>query len=119
MKNFKSNIPKEDLAMKQGDTFSTTFEFTEEGGTPLDLDGYEFFMQARFTPRGDKHLDISSTTGEISYQGGGVVIVSIPHTTTTNIGRGKYVYDLEARKGAVVRTLVSGIIWVEADITYE
>lgn len=119
MNIFKSNIPKEDLAMKQGDTFSTTFEFTEEGGTPLDLDGYEFFMQARLTPRGEKHLDISSTTGEIFYQGGGVVIVSIPHTTTTNIGRGKYVYDLEARKGPVVRTLVSGIIWVEADITYE
>lgn len=105
-----------DWRVYAGDTTTRTITLTDTGGAPVDLAGWEEWRACwRPYPSSRTMVDLPVDASRASE---GVVVVSVP-TEASAVGGGlrSGVWDLQARRGEVVRTWVRGrIIW-EEDVT--
>ena len=101
--------PKANLEAYQGDTWSQTFRFLDEG-TPVDLTSATVEAWARDTTGGIYELAV--TVGPAA---GEVTIAFVDETVPRDI----YDYDVEVTIDGAVRTWVRGRLQVLRDVTNE
>lgn len=112
------------LVCDQGSTFTTSLEWQDGAGSPIDLTGYSARMQVRTEwaddegPATDPVLDL--TDADAITLGGalGTVVVTVDDAATEAIPYGRYVYDLElVDVDGVVTRLVQGRFTVRPEVT--
>jgi len=108
---------KANIIIDQGADYSTVLTVTNDDGTATDLDGYTAAGEMR------KHYTSSTATATFvisfsSDRSDGLITISLPRSTTTNIPAGRYVYDVEITSSGDKRTrLVEGIATVTPQVT--
>jgi hypothetical protein len=108
---------KANIIIDQGADYSTVLTVTNDDGTATDLDGY--------TAAGEMRKHYTSSTAAATFvisfsddRSDGLVTISLPRSTTTNIPAGRYVYDVEITSAGDKRTrLVEGIATVTPQVT--
>lgn len=105
-----------DWRVYAGDTTARTITLTDTDGAPVDLTGWEEWRASwRPYPSSSTMVDLPVDASRVSE---GVVVVSVP-TEASAVGGGlrSGVWDMQARRGEVVRTWVRGRIVWEEDVT--
>jgi hypothetical protein len=105
---------KYDITIEQGSDFSLQLT-VQAGGVAKNLTGYSVRGQMRTTV--DASTIAASFTGAISNATGGVIIVSLPYTTTDDISPGMYLYDIELYTASSVQKLIKGSATVLGELT--
>ncbi|MGY8864635.1 MAG: hypothetical protein ACKVJK_03285 [Methylophagaceae bacterium] len=105
---------KYDITIEQGSDFSLQLT-VQDGGVAKNLTGYSVRGQMRATV--DASTIAASFTGAISNATGGVIIVSLPYTTTDDISPGMYLYDIELYTASSVQKLIKGSATVLGELT--
>ena len=105
---------KYDITIEQGSDFSLQLT-VQDGGVAKNLTGYSVRGQMRTTV--DASTIAASFTGTISNATGGVIIVSLPYTTTDDISPGMYLYDIELYTASSVQKLIKGSATVLGELT--
>jgi hypothetical protein len=107
----------------QGATFLLAITWTQaDGVTPVDVTGYEAYMQVR-TKAGAPVAVISASTlnGQITLGGAdGLVSVNVPASVMMGVLPNAYKYDLEVFSPAstpIVTRLIQGTFTVNAAVT--
>lgn len=110
-----------DLGMTRGDTESLVVTMTVKNGNGRESPFNASLATLTVRTSRDGDLVFSIDADQVS---DGVAYFSFPHELTENMSPGKYVYDIQATAGNVVKTPVGGLskpcyfsIW--QDVTYE
>lgn len=108
---------KANIIIDQGADYSTVLTVTNDDGTATNLDGYTAAgeMRKHYTSSGITATFVISFSNDRS---DGLITISLPRSTTTNIPAGRYVYDVEITSAGDKRTrLVEGIATVTPQVT--
>lgn len=98
---------KANILIDQGATFNTEIYLTDESGNALDLSGYTANSQIRKWYTSNNAVNFTITLGS------GIVNLSLPANTTSNLEAGRYVYDVILRDNSnTVTRVVEGIVTV-------
>ena len=111
-----SSPVKVDLAIYKGDTGSFKITVTDEDGAPVNISGHTFDGDIRLTPESVSPV----TTFTITPVGGDTSSIDVLLTATNSnllTDDAPYYYDIEMKLGAVVTTLVGGLIYVTQDVS--
>lgn len=109
-----------DLKIYQGQTFSLSFIWKDELGTPIDLTGYTARMHIRAAVKAATTLiELTSENGHISIgPAPGQVKLEIPAAVSTPIVVPSGVYDLELESpSGFVRRLLMGKVTFVPEVT--
>lgn len=105
-------MPKVNLTIDQGATFSSSVELSDEQGNPVNT--------AVYTARGQlrKHYQSNTSTSFTTALSNNTITISLTSTQTANIVAGRYVYDVEIIDASnnVIR-LLEGIVTVTPEVT--
>ena len=105
---------KYNITIDQGSDFSIQLTVKESGVTK-NLTGFSARPQLRPTQTSST---LSATfTCAITNASGGILTMSLAHSTTAGLSGGKYTYDLEIYTGSVVQRLIQGTATVRANVT--
>jgi hypothetical protein len=120
---------KYSFKVEQGATLTFNLQWTDDSGTPIDLDTYD---SARMQIRSD-YADVSgntlyatltssldsspSNTGLLLSGSSGVIYVFLSAETTEGFIFEEGLYDLELYKGGVVERLLEGKVTVSKEVT--
>ena len=104
-----------DLFVVRGDDFRIRLEFATADDDPLDISGFVLSSQIRNTFQGELLATIVvDQTGLPDNE----VNLTIDASVTAEIGEGVYPWDLfRSAGGQVRRTLLSGVVVVQPDVT--
>lgn len=104
------------LFMDQGSTFTASVNVQDTNGDAFDLTGYSANSQMRKSYSSSTAYTFSATIADDPTTG--VVNLSLPATTTSNIPEGRYVYDVEiVASDSTVTRVIEGIITVLPEVT--
>ena len=105
---------KYNITIDQGSDFSIQLTVKESGVTK-NLTGFSARAPLRPTQTA---TPLSATfTCAITNASGGILTMSLAHSTTAGLSGGKYTYDLEIYTGSVVQRLIQGTATVRANVT--
>lgn len=103
-----------DLVIDQGSDFEISIAI-EEDGSPMDLSNHN----ARAIIRSSYDAEQPSA-GFVVSKSGSTVTIKLAHTSTKNLTRGTYVYDVEIYEGTIgSETSVTRILQGKAKVTPE
>lgn len=108
------------FTIEQGTTFSTTFQWKDSEGVPINLTGYTARLQARKSfSAPDALIDATTENGLIAIAPDtGEVVIELPASLTADFNWRRAFYDLELVSPAgVVTRLVHGIITNSLEVT--
>lgn len=80
------------LIINTDTTFTQTFSLSGDNGTSLDLSNYQINSQLRKHPQSSSYVDFITTA--VSPTSSGVIKISLPSDSTTNLKTGRYMYDI-------------------------
>ena len=101
----------------QGATWSVAVEYTDSGGTPIDITGYS--VRADMKRSYTDSTAAQSITCAITTPTQGVINMSLT-ATQTKLLSGDYLYDLELESvGGAVTRLLHGTITIDKEVTVE
>lgn len=104
---------KVNIVLDQGTTFSTTYEFTDDNGDPIDFSTYTGAAQMR-----KSYATSTPHSFTVGLGTNGIVSLTMNSATTSAITAGRYVYDLEVTDQAgITSRLVEGIVTVTPQVT--
>lgn len=104
---------KVNIVLDQGTTFSTTYEFTDDNGDPIDFSVYTGAAQMRKSYTTSTYYPFTVGLGNT-----GIISLSMSPANTSLITAGRYVYDLEVTdQSGVTSRLVEGIVTVTPQVT--
>lgn len=111
-------MPRIDLSIEQGSTFSKSLTIINSDGLPVSFTGASAQMQLRQTlSSASPAITLSTANGRITLSSGGTITLSIAATDTDDLTPGTYVYDLEVTSGSTVRKYMSGKATVVGEVT--
>lgn len=111
-------MPRIDLTIEQGSTFSKSVTIIDSDGLPVSFSGASAEMQIRETiSAASPAITLSTANGRISLGSAGLITLSIPATNTDDLAPGNYVYDLEVTSGSTVKKYMSGMVKVVGEVT--
>jgi len=105
---------KYNITIDQGSDFSIQLTVKESGVTK-NLTG--FSARAQLRPTQTSSTLSATFTCAITNASGGILTMSLAHSTTAGLSGGKYTYDLEIYTGSVVQRLIQGTATVRANVT--
>ena len=105
-------MPKKNIVIDQGTTFSNTFILLDDSGEELIVSGYQARAQLR------KHYLSNTAIDFTCALSNGSVILSLSSSVTSNLVSGRWVYDIELIDSAnVVSRAYEGIVSVTPEVT--
>jgi len=81
------------LFIDQGSDFSTVISLEDRSSDPFELDNVVFSGQVRRTYQSETAFDFVISIVDVDL---GEILVSLPENTTSQMKRGRYVYDIFA-----------------------
>jgi hypothetical protein len=107
------------IICEQGATFALQLQWKDSSDAPINVLGYTAALQVRTDKTSEVVVvELSTSSNGIQLLPEGVIKLSLPASTTTNIEPRNYVYDLELTSptGMVTR-LLEGQFLVEGEVT--
>ena len=106
----------QELFLEQGTDFTTTITLDDVDGIPYDLTNITAKSQVRKSYYSTNPT--ATFTISINNPKDGVIILQLPHATTSNIAAGRYVYDVVIKDSAnTVTRVLEGIVNVIPQVT--
>jgi len=108
-----------DLCLPQGQTFSQSFRWKQDGAV-VDLSGYVGRAMFRSTYEAPTvALSLTTANGGVSISAlGGLITLSASAASMSAITAGRYVYDMELESSTgIVKRLVEGVAQVTRETT--
>lgn len=102
------------IKIDQGSDFSLQLT-VQEDGTAKNLAG--FSARAQLRPTIDSSTLTATFTCTITDSTNGILTMSLPYTTTENVGVGQYYYDLELFTASTSQRLIQGTATVAGEVT--
>lgn len=105
--------------LDQGATYNLVVVYKDDSGTPVNLSGYNAYMQLRENFNSTvADLTLSTTNAGISINGPlGEISITATATQTAALTADFYLYDLELVNGSSVTRLLQGQITVNSEVT--
>jgi hypothetical protein len=105
--------------LDQGATYQLVVAYKNDDGTPVNLSGFQAFMQLRENYQSAvADLTLSTVNGAITINGPlGEITIQATATQTAALLADYYVYDLELVNGPAVTRLLQGQITVNSEVT--
>jgi len=98
-----------DITIEQGATYSDTFRYALESGTPINLTGYTAKMQIRESYCSSPIATLTTENGKISITGAtGTITVTLSKSETSLINITEGVYDLVLTTGTTSYRFIEG-----------
>jgi len=88
------------LVINTDTTFTQIFSLSGDNGASLNLSDYQISSQLRKHPQSNSYVNFITTA--VSPTSSGVIKISLPPESTTNLKTGRYVYDI------IITNIVSG-----------
>jgi hypothetical protein len=102
------------IKIDQGSDFSLQLT-VQEDGTAKNLAG--FSARAQLRPTIDSSTLTATFTCTITDSANGILTMTLPYTTTENVGVGQYYYDLELYTASTSQRLIQGAATVSGEVT--
>ena len=103
------------FVLDQGATFTRQLTVKDDGSA-MNLTGYSVASKMRSTH--DSSTVVGTFTCTISNASGGVILMTMPSSTTGAIEEGMYVYDIEITGSTgIVTRLMEGTVTVNPEVT--
>lgn len=109
-----------DITIEQGATFDElTLVYRDAASTPINLTGYEAWLQVREEIGGRVLASATSLNGRITLSNLGVITIAIPATETAGMNVPRAVYDLflKPASGTPVKKLLYGDVTVNPSVS--
>jgi hypothetical protein len=105
--------------LDQGATYQLVVVYKNDNGTPINLTGFQAYMQLREGYESTvADLTLSTANGGISINAPlGEISITATATQTTALTSDFYLYDLELVNGSTVTRLLQGQITVNSEVT--
>jgi hypothetical protein len=105
--------------LDQGATYELVVVYKDENNVPINLTGYNAYMQLRENYDSTvADLTLTTVNGGISINGPlGEITITATATQTTALTSDYYLYDLELVNGSAVTRLLQGQITVNSEVT--
>ncbi len=105
--------------LDQGATYNLVVVYKNDSGAPINLTGFDAYMQLRENFDSTiADLTLSTANGGISIDGpNGEITITATATQTTALTSDYYLYDLELVNGSDVIRLLQGQITVNSEVT--
>lgn len=104
-----------ELQIEAGATFSTEITVNDANGSAKNLVNYTVSSQLRKSYYSSTAVDFTITLTDAP---NGVIEMTLPAETTSNIRAGRYVYDVEIKDSSnVVTRIFEGIVTVLPNVT--
>lgn len=116
-----ARVPTTTIIYPYGDTFDEPgIQWLDQNGSAHDLTGYTAKMEVRDSAGtvvltlqdSDGSLTIVAATGTVDFSA-----TAAQMTAGTLVEGQVYAFDLQVTDGTIIRTLVGGKFWVDAEIT--
>lgn len=105
-------MPKKNIVIDQGTTFSNTFILLDSNNEPLVVSGYSARAQLR------KHYLSNTSVSFGCVLSNGEVVLSLTDIQTSNLVSGRWVYDIELVDGSnTVSRVYEGIVSITPEVT--
>lgn len=108
-----------DLTFYQGDDISYTLKYEDQFEEPIDLTGYNCYMQARLDYQDAAPIfELEVGTGITITPETGEILIEISSAITSTLSEKYYLYDIELEApGGDIKTILFGKILVLAEVT--
>jgi len=103
------------IEIYQGDNYSHQLKLKNNANAVINITSRTYAGQIR--KRRTATAVTSTFVTEITDGANGVVVFSLLPAATANIAAGSYVYDFQETNGAVVTTLLTGVVTVTGEVT--
>jgi hypothetical protein len=80
------------LSINTGTSFTQSFTLSGDNNSPLNLSNYDIKSQLRKHPQSSSYVNFITTA--VSPSSGGVIKISLPSNSTTDLRPGRYLYDI-------------------------
>ena len=100
----------------QGSTYSKSITVYQNDGTTIqNLTGYTASSQLRKNYTSTAYTTILATIQTPATNG--IIVMSLTAVQTAGMKSGRYVYDLQIKKGVEVKRIVEGVITIRPEVT--